>query len=564
MSVTVDDEVAEHYARLGGLYGTLGELHGNLTPANADFTRWYNTKAGAAPPAGFDGQARAWALAPDYDDLRECVERVMYATVNYASRDYYARSWAPYRWNDGVREWDNDANPLPGYGDIEAYAPFADIDLADDVKEHRPDGDVPTSTIERALAEYVAAFADLAGTHDAVHVLDSVGGAYVMLAPSITEPIAVTFTSADRARIFDELTDRLNEWLEGVASDVLDTVPDVEGVFEPDLVNHKNRLYKAPMSVHSSLDGVVTPVDTHEPTYEYTPLAEVGRAEIDAAEAWAESFTADYSEHVGDLVAMLWTDEYTENGSWSAALRAWLDADAANADPVEKDTLDDVADDAGAEIAPFDVVRQRLDALDAERVAEKTIVARWNEGAHTKGNARAFYPTWGPDSNGTATIVVPEKSIFVDTGDKNAKGGVVEMALIAAGGWTRGEIARGADWVRGIEELRNLGFDVPLPMGDPDADRSAYYALPLTAVAREQLGDASELYNDPAKLLKACLLARDEYGADLEDATPPYKVLAEIAERVGLNFKNAEENILGRDSHRLACTIYDDMTASGV
>lgn len=46
-----------------------------------------------------------------------------------------------------------------------------------------------------------------------------------------------------------------------------------------------------------------------------------------------------------------------------------------------------------------------IDRLDARRIAERTIVADWNDEASTSDGKRAFYPTWGRNINGTANIV---------------------------------------------------------------------------------------------------------------------------------------------------------------
>lgn len=552
MSGEAELDITGHYQRCHPIYEALGELQGELCPANADREKWYKYRRDG--PNGWDGTGRPFSLSRDYADLFARIDRVLYTTVNYASPDWFAGSWKPYRHGVDRKEWMGGSNPMPEYSDLRAYAPVVDVDLADDVKPKRPDGDIPTAAVERALSEWIDAFAGLTGSREPVHVLDSVGGAYVLLAPSVTAPIGEEFAGADRGTILNELTNRLNGWLEDVAADVIAAVPEVEGVFEPDLVNQKNRLIKAPMSLHASLDGVVTPIDCDSPAYTYRQLSAVTSAEIERTARWAESYTADYSDRVESLVAALWTEEYVEHESWAAALRAWLEAKQ-DAEEAAAASTPEPSGTPGAELAPVAEVNQQLDALDAERVAERTIVAKWNDDAQTSDDARAFYPTWGPNCNGTANII--GDGVWVDTGSGH-KGGVVEMALIAAGGWPRGEWARGDDRLRGIEELRRLGFDVPLPVSDPDDDMSPYYTLPLRSIAREQWGDDADLFEDPERLLKVCLLARDEYGAEV-DGTPPYKVLIEVAERVGLRFEDPEEMILGRDSHRLAARIFDSI-----
>jgi hypothetical protein len=167
-----------------------------------------------------------------------------------------------------------------------------------------------------------------------------------------------------------------------------------------------------------------------------------------------------------------------------AALRDLLDAhdllpsdDAPSAadreafDPVDYDadatTSDETTGDARDVFAA-------LDRLDARRVAARTIVSSWNDDANTTGDYRAFAPTWGPNANGTANIVDREK--WQDTGG-TGYGGPAVMAAIDAG--LVDERAQSSDvdgetWVKAIDHLRSLGFDVPEydPTHGADADAS--------------------------------------------------------------------------------------------
>lgn len=102
-------------------------------------------------------------------------------------------------------------------------------------------------------------------------------------------------------------------------------VPDAAGTFEPDLLNNKNRLYKAPMSVHSSHDGVVTPVDTDTPRYDFTSLDAVRDGLITTADEWAAGFTAVYSDAVGPLVVGLYPEYCDSSEEWRAAVRERVD-----------------------------------------------------------------------------------------------------------------------------------------------------------------------------------------------------------------------------------------------
>jgi hypothetical protein len=135
-----------------------------------------------------------------------------------------------------------------------------------------------------------------------------------------------------------------------------------------------------------------------------------------------------------------------------------------------------------------------VDRLDVERVAQDTIVARWNDAAGTSSGTRAFYPTWGPDSNGTATYVDTEQGIFNDV-DEGGYGGPVVMALIDANAvrWRNAtpEIS-GKEWFEGYNHLRDeLGYDLPLYIpekgttkrGGGEYEQTPLWALRKAAVA---------------------------------------------------------------------------------
>lgn len=141
--------------------------------------------------------------------------------------------------------------------------------------------------------------------------------------------------------------------------------------------------------------------------------------------------------------------------------------------------LDDYEPDATGSDEATDEIRDifaALDRLDARDVAERTIVHRWNDSATTSDGKRAFSPTWGRGSNGTANVV--DSQIWQDTGPRGGWGTPVVMALIDAGELTDRGVsprdARGGLWWKGVEHLRELGFSIPeyVRAGDVDADSS--------------------------------------------------------------------------------------------
>jgi len=108
-------------------------------------------------------------------------------------------------------------------------------------------------------------------------------------------------------------------------------------------------------------------------------------------------------------------------------------------------------------------IARAVDQLDARRVAERTIVHGWNDEHSASGDNRAFYPTWGPNCNGTANIV--DRDGWTDTGTDSGSGGPLEMAAIDMGeipnrGCSWGDV-EGELWWDAVDHLRDLGFPIP-------------------------------------------------------------------------------------------------------
>lgn len=467
------DTIDGYYAKLEerGVYGDLGEITaddagtdtGLSCIGNQDFRGWYRSTDAPKP---WDGRARPYALTKEFDAIRDGLDRVLYVTTNYAPKPWFMDAWDRYEWRDNSREWQRGDAPTPGYGDVLAYAPFADIDLADDVKAKRPAGDVPVDDLEDALARYIAAFADLAGGRDHVFALDSVGGAYLFIAPTSTAPIATEFDGEDRAELFDELTDRLNEWLEDVGERVTDATG-LAGVFEPDAVNHKNRLYKAPLSVHKSLDGVVTPIDTSAPTYEFTPFEDADSALVDDTRAWVDGYTGDHRDAVDAIVATLWPDYYADADTWDAALDAWLEdrqeADQEHNEREEKRIPPDEIPDDLETTDDLNVIKSKIEAIDVREVA-RSLADEWDTDPGRE--PKRFDPPWRYSERGDSCFATRDK--FVDDANSGKGGGALEFVALERGILNNpGDKLRGRDYWRAVNALRDEGYNIPYYEG-PD------------------------------------------------------------------------------------------------
>ncbi|WP_147464959.1 hypothetical protein [Halococcus sp. IIIV-5B] len=120
-----------------------------------------------------------------------------------------------------------------------------------------------------------------------------------------------------------------------------------------------------------------------------------------------------------------------------------------------------------------------VNQLNYQHVAERTIVDSWNDSASTSEGARAFHPTWSPNNNGTANIITDTGWDY--TGGRSY-GGAVTMALLDMGevdpkNITQSEV-RGSLWFKGVDHLRDLGFEIPELVDFPDGGDDSTNPIP--------------------------------------------------------------------------------------
>lgn len=230
-------------------------------------------------------------------------------------------------------------------------------------------------------------------------------------------------------------------------------------------------------------EGIHIPLAGFEVPGWWTDVALEEHEGVEAYEKKFFTFTGDTLRGAGDSVAD--TGDYVEK---------WLKAVYEN---IAGERPWEVTDNSGGERVPTgpttaastgntDDIIDDLDHLDARDVAEQTIVSSWNDDAGTSGDNRAFYPTWGPNCNGTANIC--DRDGWVDTGTDSGSGGPVVMAAIDAlghshSGISRGDV-RGSDWWDAVDHLRDLGFGIAEYEGEVPAD---------TTVEKPEAGDEGEL-----------------------------------------------------------------------
>jgi len=508
--------VQNEYYQQNGLVDvstTLGRLDIDGLPSaqclgNHDFVGWYQTRPETDVETiedGFDGRGTVYALADDYTELASEIDRVLYATTNYQDPD--ALEWRLYANAEDGKEWEDGEKPTPGYEDILGFSILADIDLSDEHKE-RPLPSGTRETVESAITEYADSFALLTGGRAHVFALDSVGGVYLLTPPAATAPLARAFDGDDRQRVFEELRQRADAWLNDVRDDVNAAVPGAEGVFEADLLNQKNRLYKAPLSIHSSIDGVVHPLDIETgadaPAYEFVPVEDVSRGLVDETAMWAAEFTRpDHTDAVEHIVARLWPEYVDESDDWQAALEAWItderereaeqrrkaqQAAEERAQRAEErdESLPAFTDATGTDslgiATNFDDVQAAVDRVDPQQVVRRLCDEYDTDPGR---DPPRFEPTYRTSDSGTSCFVDREKIIDLD--DEYSAIGVLDYVARERGYIGETDTATGEHRAKARNDLRDMGFEIPVytPVkGSKTYDGEEFDEMPARARAK--------------------------------------------------------------------------------
>jgi hypothetical protein len=473
-------EIRRHYEKTIDTYRKLGELSsGAASLAVVGNFGWYHYWEGSGHPTKPHWRGRAKPLSVEAPRLSAevgttGVDRTVYATANYyapeaikTARCYGVTCKPPnVGWvnADKKREWGTEGgdNPLPEYADHEGIALYSDFDLAD---KERPLSDADRRTVEMALKAICAVMGDeLADDRNAVFLLDSGGGAYPMLAPSVSAPIAEHFDGDERARLFEALCDRFNTWLSNAFESLCERVDGAADVFDPDDVMNKNRQYKAPLSIHKRLNHVVRPMDPANPEYRTCPVSDVTPELVTEAERWADELTtSDFADGVDSLVAALWPDEHAGADSWHDALQSWLDADderASNRDERQKEARERRRE-RGRAIEDVETTREIADVYEAVEAIDVRDVAREYE-TETRNKLR-FAAPWH-ESHDSGTSCFADRDKFVDlTEPDGMKGGDALMlaALIDGIVDPADGYPGGADYIEALDSLRDRGHHVP-------------------------------------------------------------------------------------------------------
>jgi energy-coupling factor transporter ATP-binding protein EcfA2 len=306
---------------------------------------WYHydqQKTHIELPDGYDvdandrlSAARAWSPRADADEVPNEIltwdHRLPHLTINYQQRSMDD-------WATRVTDTETDEQtwlpekPLPDYPDIQALSLFADVDFSADAKTRPVDSDT-RQRIENILEQWIDGYAAaVGGDTGAVGVLDSVGGTYVMLRPAVTAPIcdyAHDELDADaRGALINEIGTRWREHTKEIDSTVNDGANGDWDAFGLDGKTHKNRLHKAPLALHKSLPGIVTPIQTDDVTFEMTHFDDIDSDVFNRAQQWAATFTSradteTEEQWAGELLNTLFEDVAAD--TWREDVAEWAE-----------------------------------------------------------------------------------------------------------------------------------------------------------------------------------------------------------------------------------------------
>lgn len=499
------EKIREHYDRIEPVVEELADVDGQLTIGLNDYNGWYIRRDHDdfdTIEAGFEQKARCATLAKDYDEVSGRIKRALYALTTYKDPEAFI-TWEPCTIDDGETKWMN-SRPTPGYADLRGVMVWGDIDLEDDLKPQRGDLDAETQAlIEETLGAYIDEYATLYGDRDAVFALDSVGGSYIAGAPAATLPIAEHFEDDRDAleRVMEAFVDRSNDWLHEAQQRVEERVDGAADVIDPDWVNNCNRQYKAPLSLHTSHDAVVVPLDTDDPSYEMVPFAAVDDDLVEDTTDWAAQLTStDHRDRVASLVEHLWPEEYEEHENWQDALDAWVQEEREVEEKEEearqrarerrRERKEEIGTGLeGTPITPFiGDVYDALNQIDTADVVKNHACSAWDTGRDSNSKVE-FDPSWRTSESGSSCFVDLEKNAFGDSGEGGGGYAAKAMALgspdIDFNDST--DDLTGKEWRQAVDELRGAGYEIPVWTPDAnsqDESGDEYGKMPYWAVRK--------------------------------------------------------------------------------
>lgn len=490
-----DERVREHYRKIKPVYDTLATIDTDAGPSYP--TTWVASYHGHYHIENREGNVfrRGRTIGSDFEELLGDLDR--------DDRTMHVMT----SWKDAPAVFEGDTAPEyddfetgDGLGDYDALRGvtiWRDIDLKDkDGRDELTEDEI--AAVERDLADVVEAIADLLDIDaEDIAMFDSGGGAYPFAPATVTLPIANAFEGDERARVFEELIDRINAYLE----DVWDPESGLLGL---DAEVNNNRQSKAPLAIHMSKDVVVAPLRDAEGEIDFTPTAidDVDEALISRTVAECEKIVDPTMQRaVGTLVTTLF-DEH--EGDWYERLRAWLDNEAAEElqRKIERDHIKariekkkrdrrrasedvDIGDIEGVEITDeIGYLFAAIDAIDIRDAVREFCCDTWDT-ADRSGETN-FEPSWRDSSSGKSCFVAG-RDVF---GDNKVNGGGGPVVAYALGDRTitdARENPSGRDWFDCVDGLRDAGYEIPIyvpPAGAEKRSGGRYDETPLWALRK--------------------------------------------------------------------------------
>ena len=459
-----DDELRAYYEQVAGVWATTATfdiddetVESLIVPGTSSdyWKNWYKKdwdlidRAGIAADddVGDVYRARPWSVTADRDDIIDELlgmdYRLPHLTINYQQRG--ADEWSTVIKRDSGKDW-RDGKPLPDYGDIDAVALWADVDFAADEKR-RPVDDGTRERVESILEYWVDRYAAVVDDRDAVAVLDSVGGTYVMLRPAVTRPIyqfaATELQPAERQTLDKELQHRWADYNRAV-----NDAADDWDAFEQDGNTNKNRLFKAPLAVHKKLPGVVTPIETDDIAFRFTHIDDVDEGLIERTRDWAQWFTQPEPEKADDWAGALLDELFddVDADSWRSDIAAWATERQAADETAQQNAVQNADIDARQLAGDVSFVSERSAVWDAiadlncEDVASKLGIISSSARQDADDRTRIEVNWRQSDSEDSAFV---GHTAFTDMDGMEPKGGAADLVAYTLIGSNNSEPA---DW----------------------------------------------------------------------------------------------------------------------
>ncbi len=471
-------DIQTHYERIKPALKPLSTVLNNPTGLVYDKKGWYRTRENDNVDEienGFEKKRRMQTIHQDFDHVVGQVDRSLYVLTSYKSPNSM-NNWTAATLDGTNYQYKPGKSPTPDAADLRAVGAWGDIDLADDLKPKRGNLSKSTrATAEEALQAYADEFAALYGGYDAIFMLDSVGGAYILGAPSVTLPIADLFDDDPEARgwVFQEFLDRSNDWLRDAEQRVNNRVPGAKRVIDPDWANNKNRQYKAPLSLHGDHDAVVAPIDPEAVSYSVTPIEDVDAELLDEVRTWANAVTSvEHTSRVGSVVASLWPN-YIENAdSWKEALQTWVE-DKREQEKYRQKRWHEAEEHRQELSESLDGLQLTTDRSLVEAAIENIDIRELSKQVadvwHGEKTPPRFGPPWHEEHNsGQSTFADRDK--FHDTGQSLNGNAVVLVAL--ADGISDDDELTGAEFPQAVDALRDRGYSIPIWVPEAGTERS--------------------------------------------------------------------------------------------